>query len=64
MTFVLMIGCTHFAIVAQPPLICQYHFLAIPVCVLDVLVGVLVGVLTSVSPDGACQSALNWFFPA
>ena len=25
MTFVLIIGCTHFAIVAQMPLICQYH---------------------------------------
>ncbi len=25
MTFVLIIGCTHFAIVAQTPLICQYH---------------------------------------
>ncbi len=24
MTFILIIGCTHFAIVAQPPLICQY----------------------------------------
>ena len=40
------------------------YFLAIPVCVLIVFGSVLVGVLTSVSPYGACQSALNWFFPA